>query len=516
MKNLINIKLIALLGIFFLSSCQEDYLDISPDDSIAVGNFFNTNEQVRAISAPLYGRTWFNFHNKAFYAITEVGSGNMFTYSSDVNSNLTFNVSSSDPELANAWASLFANVAQSNFIINELQTRVGANVDQTVVDETIGEAHFMRAVAYFYLVRLFGPVPIIENNLELVDNPQVNTNLESDIYSFIKSDLETAIELLPEKTRGAAYQENMRVSKGSAKSILAKVFLQNNEYAMAAQLSQEVINSGEFQLFGGDALPGNTFADLFLTSNNNNQESIFSLQWKVSADYGNANNCNTQFAYSSYINMAFYGGVFAPSQDIQNLYSAGDARRKETYMVGGDFYPNITTDDGAGFTVPDNIDPQNSGAGIKKYVVGKSSDVAGTADQWGMMENCTYIMRYAELLLIHAEAIAAGGSTTDANALNSINQVRNRAGLADLVEITQENILLERRKELAFEGHYWFDLGRIPRAQAIAIMSAQNRGDQDNELYYTPTESSFVMPYPSSEVIKNPLLQEAPVAYNFD
>ncbi|MNE64118.1 SusD family protein [compost metagenome] len=127
-------------------------------------------------------------------------------------------------------------------------------------------------------------------------------------------------------------------------------------------------------------------------------------------------------------------------------------------------------------------------------------------------------MRYADVLLIHAEAILGNSSSTsDAQALSSFNAVRNRAGLGNRVAITKNDILHERRVEFAYEGDYWYDLGRIPRAQAIAIVQAQNRGDKNNAVYITGvTESDFVLPYPSGEIVKNPLLNEPPVAYQFN
>ncbi|WP_159800096.1 RagB/SusD family nutrient uptake outer membrane protein [Flavobacterium sp. MK4S-17] len=499
-------------------SCSDEFLNRPGEDNISLDNYYSSNEQVEASTNGLYSRTWFNFHNKAFFAIGEIGSGNGFTYSSDVNSLRTLVISSTDLEMVNAWKSLWATVAQCNAIINFLPERVDPSVSQAYVDKALGEAHFMRGLAYFYIVRLWGPVPIIQNNLDHVSSPQIPTNTEEDIYTFIEMNFEDAINLLPEKIRSSNYSDNGRVSKGSAKAMLAKVYLYQQEYALARSMAEEVINSGEFKLYGGPELPTKSYGDLFLTSNNNNEESIAAMQWKVTGTYGTASNCNTQFAYSPYINMATYGGVFAPSQDLIGAFETGDLRRKETIMLPGDVYPNITTADGPGLVVPDDIDPQNAGAGIKKYVVGKVSDIAGPTDNWGMMENNTYFMRYAELLLIHAESILGNaGSTSDAAALNSYNMVRNRAGLPSVASFTFEDLLHERRVELAFEGDYWYDLGRIPLSMAVNIISAQNRGDEENAQYVTPPSGDFFkLPYPATEVSKNPLLTQPPVPYNFN
>ncbi|OYQ42949.1 RagB/SusD family nutrient uptake outer membrane protein [Flavobacterium aurantiibacter] len=515
-----------LLSALLLSSCNDDFTNRPPEDSIALESFYATNEQVAKATNAMYNRTWFYFHNKFFFAIAEVGSGNMMSYSPDVNAMRNFSITGSDGELLVGWQSLWANVAQANSIINYLEARVGSGVSPEVLQNTVGEAYFMRATAYFYLVRLWGAVPIIENNVDYVNDPLINTNRVEDVYTLIERDYLTAIEKLYDRVRSGNYAENAKVTKGSAKSMLAKVYLYQKKYAEARAMAEDVISSGEFKLLGGAQLPNKSFADLFTFPNNNNEESIFALQWKNVGVYGNASNCNTQFGISNgtvSTSNASYGGVFGPSQDILSLYTTEDLRRRETIMFPGAVYPNVLAKIGSDFgplVVPpaDQIGGQNAGAAIKKYCIGiVNGNATGSADPWAMMENNTYIMRYAELLLIHAEAIlAGGGSTSDASALSSFNAVRTRAGLSPATSITFNDIFVERRKELAFEGDYWFDLGRIPRAQAIAIMSAQNRGDRVTAQSFTPEESDFILPYPTNDVAKNPKLTEPPVPYTFN
>lgn len=523
--NRYSLLLVAVTFLMF-GSCQEDFTNRPSEDGISLDSYYSTNDQVSSATNGMYSRTWFQMYNKFWWAI-EVGSGNMYSGSPDVSGLRTFALNGSDPELVNGWSALWANVQQSNMIINFLASRVGPDVDKNVLDNAIGEAYFMRATAYFDLVRLWGPVPIIENPLDFTSNPYVNTNTVDDIYKLITSDYLKAADLLVAKSRGANYASNGHVSKGSAKAMLAKVYLYKKDYANARAMAEEVINSGEFKLLGGEELPAKSFADLFTYPNNNNEESIFAIQWKGDGAYGSANNCNTQFGFKDgdlSTSNASYAGVFGPGQEIFSLYSIEDKRKHETIMVAGDTYPNMKTTEGIGFTVPTGKDlAQASGGAIKKYCIGVVNGAAtGSADGWAMMDNNTYIMRYAELLLIHAEAVlAGGGSTSDAGALNSINAVRRRAGLSNLTSVTFDDIFLERRKELCFEGDYWFDLGRIDKAKAIAIMSAQNRGDRYGARYYTPVYSDdhatndFYMDYPDNEVAKNPKLLEAPVPYTF-
>ncbi|QKJ64473.1 RagB/SusD family nutrient uptake outer membrane protein [Flavobacterium sp. M31R6] len=527
-KLFLNRYSLLLVAVTFLvfGSCQEDFTERPSEDGISLDSYYSTNDQVSSATNGMYSRTWFQMYNKFWWAI-EVGSGNMYSGSPDVSGLRTFALNGSDPELVNGWSALWANVQQSNMIINFLASRVGPDVDKNVLDNAIGEAYFMRATAYFDLVRLWGPVPIIENPLDFTSNPYVNTNTVDDIYKLITSDYLKAADLLVAKTRGANYASNGHVSKGSAKAMLAKVYLYKKDYANARAMAEEVINSGEFKLLGGDELPSKSFADLFTYANNNNEESIFAIQWKGDGSYGSANNCNTQFGFKDgdlSTSNASYAGVFGPGQEIFTLYDATDKRKHETIMVAGDTYPNMKTTEGIGFTVPTGKDlAQGSGGAIKKYCIGVVNGAAtGSADAWAMMDNNTYIMRYAELLLIHAEAVlAGGGSTTDAAALKSINAVRRRAGLSNLTSVTFDDIFLERRKELCFEGDYWFDLGRIDKTKAIAIMSAQNRGDRYGARYYTPVYSEdhatndFYMDYPDNEVAKNPKLLEPPVPYTF-
>ncbi|WP_395064180.1 RagB/SusD family nutrient uptake outer membrane protein [Flavobacterium sp.] len=528
-QNLFNrYRLLVLTTVVLVfGSCQEDFTNRPPEDAISLDAYYSSNSQVASATNGLYSRTWFQFNNKFFYAIAEVGSGNMYTNSSDVNAMRTFSLTGSDPELVNGWSALWANIAQANAIINFLPARVGPGVSSDVLNNTVGEAYFMRATAYFYLVRLWGAVPIIENNLDYASSPIIHTNRVEDIYKLIELDYQEAIGRLVAKTRTANYAENGHVSKGSAKAMLAKVFLYEQKYPQAKAMAEDVINSGEFKLLGGSQLPGKSFGDLFTYANNNNEESIFALQWKGDGNYGSGNNCNTQFGISNgsiSTSNASYGGVFAPSQDIMAAFSTGDLRRKETLMLPGDVYPNVKVAlPGSTFgslTVPpaDQIGGQGAGSAIKKYCIGiVNGDVTGKADKWAMMDNNTYIMRYADLLLIHAEATLGGStSTSDAGALSSINAVRNRAGLASLTTVTFNDIFRERRLELCFEGDYWFDLGRIPRSQATAIMAAQNRGNRLSAEYYTPDAGDFLIDYPDNDVAKNPLLLEPPVPYNFN
>ena len=259
MKYIKYNKLFLLVVAFFsLVSCDDEFLERPPEDGIALDNFYSSEEELVANTNSLYGAVWFNFNTKAFWSITELSGGNARTFSGDVVNFFNFSITGDNTVLADGWGSLWGVIAQSNAIINFTESRVSPSVSQEAVNNTIGEAHFMRAVAYFYLVRIWGSVPIIENNLDYVYDPQIPKNRIEDIYEFIERDLQFAIDNCYPKVRGGNYLANAHVSSGSAKALKAKVHLYQEEYDLARQLSQEVIASEEFQLL-------DDYNNLFLT-----------------------------------------------------------------------------------------------------------------------------------------------------------------------------------------------------------------------------------------------------------
>lgn len=548
-----------LLGLTVVSglttgSCKKEFFNKPPKDAITLDSYYQTNDQVLASTNVLYSATWFGWCGKAGWSITDLSGGNGRTYSSDVVNFSNFSVTDANFELSGAWNSLFITVAQANALINNLPAKVPASVDQAVVNNALGEARLFRALAYFHLVRTWGPVPIIENSLDYVDNYQINANVVPDVCKFIVNDLKFAEENLT-KMGARSGKSTGRVSSGSASALLAKVYLYMQDYANAKAQADKVINSGEFKLYGAD-VAGKTFNDLFLTANNNNEESIIQLQWSATGGYGKGNPQQASFAYNSLITGTGDGyGAIAPTFDLQDMYEAGDLRRKATIMLPGDHYAEINSDKG-GYTLPADANSQGTHAQVKKYVVGTPADNGGVSAAQSAPNN-TYMMRLADVYLIKAEAVMAGASTsTDPEALAAINKVRNRAGLGNLsiikrfysvanpnmakygafpssavpLTVLRDDIIDERRREFAFEDDFWFDLGRVDgfnvttHPKGIQMIKQQDRGTSDNstppvryanEFNANVTDASFRLPYPATEVASNPKLKEAPVPYVF-
>ncbi|GAB4420755.1 MAG: RagB/SusD family nutrient uptake outer membrane protein [Bacteroidia bacterium] len=526
MKAIKHILFLLMLATTLAPGCQEGFLERYPEDQLTADNFYTTPEQVGQATIGLYNKPWFDFMDKAVWALGDLTSGNLVTFDPATVNFKLLAIGSDNTRLTETWRSLYNVIAQSNYVINTLPDKA-AGIDEALVLRSVGEARFMRALAYFYLVRAWGAVPIIEDNEKYIFDSQVPRHTVDDIYRFIIEDLEYAAAHCPLRSAYAGADLG-RVSRGAAQTLLAKVYLYRKDYSRARAQIEEVVQSGEYGLAGLDYDSGNAeqaYEDLFTIKGNNSRESVFQIQWAaMQLDFGNFGVQSTMQAYFAPFGQGLTGtwdgwGAAEPSIDLQRAFENGDLRKKGTMMTPGAYYASLLKADG-GYTYPSDNPPGGTRASIKKYVVGRPEDENGTIGPMNTVVN-THILRYAEVLLIHAEAILAGGtSTTDAAALASFNRVRQRAGLPAKSELTFDDILQERRVELAFEGDYWYDLGRIDRATAIEIISNQERGNYGPgtpppvyTLQVVPTSASFLMPMTAGEVAKNPRLLEDPVPF---
>jgi starch-binding outer membrane protein, SusD/RagB family len=526
MKSSISniIKYTSLVAAMTLVSCKKEFLERVPGDKLTVDNYYTSAKALDAATAVLYNVPWFDFNDKAIWSYGDILSGNLNTYDAQVASFKTFDITGDNTRVMEGWRSLFNVVAHSNGIINDLPVKA-SKVDPKQINRCVGEARFMRALAYFYLVRLWGPVPIIENNSEKIYDSKIPRNNVEDIYKLIIKDLEYAEANCPLKSQYGG-TDKARVTSGAAKTLLAKVYLYQKNYAKALEKAEEVINSGEYSLV-------KEYEDIFKSENNVNlnpsfnTETIFAFLWDV--DNGGWGVQNTQQAYFAPFGQNLTGfsdgwGSAFPSIDLIKAYESGDKRKRATIMTPGDTYPYMTYikngSEVAGYTYPTaGNGASDTRASIKKYVVGSP---AGNKGKGNFMR--TYIngnvLRFSEVYLIAAEAIAKGGGTADAKAVGYFNTVRRRAGLIERTTLTESDIFKERRIELAIEGDYWYDLGRIDRIKAIEIIKEQERGTYGtgtsiNSLRVTPKEKDFTLPIPASEIITNPKLNEPPVPYTF-
>jgi hypothetical protein len=506
------------LAVSAMVACKKSFFNGTPTGQYTVDNYFKSTAEVQAATAALYGAPWFNYNCTYSMSIGDVYSGNS---TGDANAAMiqfqNMNVTQSNEYLYKGWASLYSVVGQANAIIKNLNTNAG-KLDAAAVNVALGECYFMRAAAYFYLVRNYGAVPIIDETADFEVNYQLPRHVVADVYKFIIANLTQAESKLPNKGATPA-----RVSAGAAKALLAKVYLTMDDFANAKAKAWEVISNESTYGYG---LMDN-FSDLFYTRNNNNKESIWALQWTASNADGAYGTGNVTQAYCAAYGQELTGGTdgwgsFKPSIDLQRDSIAGDLRRKPTYMRANDYYAELLQAKG-GYTYPSC--KSKTGANVKKYVVGNYEDNAATGGVYSMSTGInTYMIRYSDVLLTYVEAtIGNGTSTTDATAITQFLRVRTRAGLGSIPisSITSDDLLRERRLEFAFEGQFWYDVLRLPQDKALLKLSNTERGLFESwcgsgtviSNKINVTANMLLFPVPQSEIDIDPKLADAPVPY---
>jgi hypothetical protein len=511
-RNILKMKSIYKFLVLFtitiaIGACSNDFLEQPVQDTIVSDNFYQTDDQLLTATAALYGRPWFYYNDKFRWAMGDSYAGNAVGSFQDLVQFVNFSMNPNNTFMIEGWESYWVVVTVSNSVLTAIEENLGQDVTDDIKNSAKGEALFMRAIAYFHLARLWGPLPILDKVTIDTNNPLQKNTVES-MYRFIREDLEMAAELLP-----LQQNDKKRVGKTAAWSYLAKLHLTQKNYDEALRYSELVINSGIHAL-------EENYQDQFINPNfeSPNNESIFALQWFVNCSlWGTQNTNQAYFAASGTLTKSGDGwGTCQPSIDLQRAYESGDSRRFWTLMDPGNFYEELDTANG-GFQVP-NSGLTTTLAGFRKYIAG-SPDEYGSSVCFMRTELPTHMMRYAEVLLIQSEAILKDAPfTTAPKALNAINTVRRRAGLPVKTVITLDDILQERRIELALENKYWFDLQRIDRTKAIAIISNQERGININNSpsevstnKVVPSESDFLFPIPSGD--SDFLSDEDPVDY---
>lgn len=513
-----------------LAGCGDSFFDHTPKGQIVQDNFYQTERDLFMATGALYNLGWFDINDKAKIEIGDGSAGNMFTWDGERAQFANFNISSAHPRMNEMWRGLYIVINQANTHIANFEENVSDDIDPVVVNHRIAEAKFIRAVAYFYLVQLWGDVPIITRTDRLIADPNVRRNHAEDVFRFIVDELKFAEENLVLNDPAG------RVTTWSAKSYLAKVYLtmayhQSNGGTLVQEHLDNARNSAEDVIMNSPHQLMPNYGDLFRRDHNNNAESIFALQWVVgSGEWGAQNTAQAYYAAEPAITGVgdgWGGGTMVSSYTFNLLggASTNDARRKETFMVRNDHYPQIRSTDG-GYTYQGNAAP------FKKYVVGRPEDNDGQVDFMAIDLN-TYMIRLAEVYLIYAEAILGNNSSTsDAQALQYFNAVRERAGVDPYTEISFMDILEERVREFTLEGVIWYDLARFHHwrpQDAIAHIESQQReafpewSDDEGEYVMledgapvSVSDSDFYFPIPEADRSANPNLMNAPVPYDFN
>lgn len=472
-----TIILLSLLSLTFINnSCSDDYLDTTPTEQIALEDIlseYNNNEGAESFITSIYAKylDW-NISSFAWIGISSITTDDADKGSSpgdsgsdkDVLDALTF--SSTTPSFQDVWEGHYQAINRSNQALKYLPLLDKA--DASLRSRLEGEAKFLRAFSYFILVRSYGDVPLVDRVFENTeeDRKMVFTRKsKAEIYAFIESDLQAAIAALPQK--GAYSGNNIgRASKGAAHALLAKVSLYQKKW-------QQVIDHCD-QVTGYSLTPN--FQDIYKVSGENNAESIFEIQGK-----GGPSQPGIQ-QYSQVQGARGAGGwgwgFNTPSQSLVDAFNAeGDTERRDATVI---IKPTILYD---GRVIPSTV--ENNYYNYKAY----SSAFTGDDDSDA---NIRYL-RYSEVLLMKAEAMNELGQTS--NAATYLNQVRNRAGLANTTATSQSSmrtaIYKERRLELAMEHDRWYDLVRTGQAQAAMAANGKTFKVGIHEVF--PVPNKFIL-----------------------
>ena len=499
-----NILKGAMVGVLALglASCQ-DFLNRPTEDNYNVDNFYKNDEQVEQGVNYLYNSPWYDFQ-RAFIKIGEVMSGNMYWGSSPY---LTFTTNGTDGDLVNMSYSLWAVNGHSNTVITNILNAEGPS--QAAKNKAIGEALTWKAMAYFFMVRTFGEVPIVHDNNAILTSGTYNDLYKADrasVYEYIVMTLEKAMELLPKQTSGW----NGRIDYYAAEALLAKVHLtraglsgtlDNEDLQKAAAYAEDVIlNSGR------KLTP--VYSDIFRLApsvHNATGESLIAWQWESSSGRWTAQNTlQSDLCFEGFSEFGdLWGGWGGPSYDLALAFGvdpvAGpaalanekDVRRKATMMMAGDVYPYFWTTkstktgnkgfdylyflysgdaDYANYGVPAQFEGPCGSQNVK-HLFGDGADheaALGVSAARMSYQLPTHLLRMGDVYLICAEANLLSGNA--AKALEYVNAVRVRAGVDALASVTFDDIWKERRLELAGEGDRWYDYVRLAYYDKNAAM----------------------------------------------
>lgn len=463
-----------------MASCK-DFLDIEPtSQSIAVENsdadstYFKSASEVEAALAGAYS----DFKNE-YWQLDHMVNGDAQSDDAYAGGDNPDNFQIDDYQLdatnrnvSRDWAYLYSTIGKCNTILNNIGDLTDPDLTSDRREQIIGEASFIRAFMYFQLVQLWGDVPLQLQEVTSISADKLDEiypiifparNAQAEVYAQIVADLETAQSRVPVSAVNKGY-----VTKGTVEAVLAKVHatVEPHDYNKVKQYCDAVI-AGPYSLLAN-------YEDLWDNANENSAEAIFEINYSGGSSDGNWG-----------INI-FRGLDWKkfnlPSNDLAAAFDAeGDAIRKNASITFGDVSGKWS----------DEHWPQTNYPFVNKW----------RKNQEGSDQNYIFI-RLADILLLKAEALNETGDQAGAAAI--VNQIRARVNLAPTTASSQADLRLaiekERRLELAFEGHRWYDLKRTGRAIDVMSKTIDHTG---NPIGYQLTPQRLVWPIPQAELDKN-------------
>ena len=483
--NILKYGMFAVVLSLGLTSC-DDFLDKPAEDSYNETNYYQTDTECIAGVGYLYSSPWHDLL-RGYFMIGEMLSGNLYASN---NPYVGFTVNGSDQSLKLASASMWSVIAHANTVYNSIKS-APASVSDAARNTCMGECLAWKAMAYFYLVRTFGEVPIIHDNATSLADGDYNSVQKvkiADVYDYIILTLDKARSLLPKKNSTG------RIDYYGATGLLAKVYLNRagvtgslnaEDMAKAAQYAKEVITESGRKLM-------DNYEDVFRLQNNTCEESLIAWRWTANGNVWTAQNyLQCDLGMQGFDEFGdTWGDWTCPSVDLQEAFGIKlleqqpdawinnvDTRLRGTMMLPGFIYPYFWQDKGGfdylKFIFDTSYNPgageqkSPTGSNCVKHLYGDAYDhVTGIGHSAAYMYNslATHLLRLSDVYLIYAEAMTGtSGTTTDASAIDAFYAVRHRAikNYERPASISWNDIWQERRLEFAFEGDRWYDYVRV-------------------------------------------------------
>ncbi|HEY8928924.1 MAG TPA: RagB/SusD family nutrient uptake outer membrane protein [Mucilaginibacter sp.] len=469
LKSAAGISILAALVL--AQSCKKSFLDVTAKGTVASAQFWKTEADATSAVDAMYA----NLHewtNIAFapIAVESMGSddvekGSTPTDASFMNDFHFFTANSGEGQISDFWSGEYKTINFANQILDNVP---GINMDGALKSRYLAEAKFIRAYAYFRLVRAFGDVPLRLHVPKTAAEYNIPRSPKAQVWAAIETDLNDAASVLPQSYSAA---DVGHVTKGAALALHAKAALYQKKWGDVITYTNTVMGLG-YTLFPN-------YEQLFRTTNKNNSESIFEIQCMLIPNNPGAS--NSQYSQVQGVRGVTGGGwgFNVPSADLAAAYEAGDPRRDATIIFRGETTPE-------GDAIP--ADGDNPMYNQKSYVP-FSLYVSGFNE--GCQQN-KIVLRYADVLLMNAEANNESGNA--AAALASLELVRARArggNNAILPKITTTDqaalraaIYNERRVELAMEFDRYFDV--IRQGRGAEVFGSRGWKANKNEVWPIP------------------------------
>ena len=386
------------------------------------------------------------------------------------------------------WKHFYRSIRRANDV---LKYTPDISMDDSSRNVIMGEANFLAGFDYFFLAKRYGGLPFFDVNNPEEINPARQTKLET--YKRIEAYLLKSIEYFEKESLWKRSDSDWgKPNLGAAYGLLAKVYAHWGKFAECKAMSEKVINSGQYTL---DVNNGNGFKDLFSMEGEKNNEILFNLSNRPGDHQGTITSVIL-------LSGSFSGGTgwyyMSPTKSLSDAFEPGDLRRKVTLRGVGEQILRLGED----FTITqESIDDMGTGFMCTKYY---SPYETSPGFAWEAGKDVP-LLRYSDILLLHAEAIMqlAGAGPTNAStgvpaAAASFNAVRTRAGLPAIAAPTFNNLVHERRCELAYEDDRHFDLVRWGMAKSV-YAAATLANDPRGPRVFTPGKDE-AFPIPQVEI----------------